>query len=47
MSPDDAADLLADLPQDRARRLISLMEKEDAETYASCSRTPSTPPAAS
>jgi len=31
MAPDEAADLLAELPQDRSRELLELMEDEDAE----------------
>jgi magnesium transporter len=31
MSPDDAADLLADLPDDRRAHFIAMMEKDDAE----------------
>ena len=31
MSPDDAADLLADLPDDRRQHFIAMMEKDDAE----------------
>jgi type VI protein secretion system component VasK len=31
MSPDDAADLLADLPEDRRQHFINMMEKDDAE----------------
>ncbi len=31
MEPDEAADLLAELPAERSRRLVSLMEKEEAD----------------
>ncbi len=31
MEPDEAADLLAELPVERSRRLVSLMEKEEAD----------------
>ena len=31
MAPDDAADLLADLPDDRRQHFIAMMEKDDAE----------------
>jgi magnesium transporter len=31
MEPDEAADLLAELPEARSRRLVSLMEKEEAD----------------
>jgi Mg/Co/Ni transporter MgtE len=34
MSPDDAADLLADIPDERRATLISLMESEEAEDVA-------------
>jgi len=31
MEPDEAADLLAELPAERSRRLVSMMEKEEAD----------------
>jgi Mg/Co/Ni transporter MgtE len=31
MSPDEAADLLAELPEDRSEQLLNLMEKDEAE----------------
>ena len=31
MSPDDAADLIAELPTETAERLLTLMEPEEAE----------------
>jgi len=36
MAPDEAADLLAELPQGRSQELLNLMEDEEAEDVASC-----------
>ncbi|MCK7535708.1 MAG: hypothetical protein MZV63_34325 [Marinilabiliales bacterium] len=40
MSPDDAADLLADLPDDRRQHFIAMMEKDDAEEHARAAQLP-------
>ncbi len=47
MDPDDAADVIGDLPYDKAEALLRLMGMEESALSAGSSATARRPPAAS